>query len=450
MSLVKNDTKADAASLLMLAYYFPPRGGSGVQRSLKFTKYLPEYGVRPVVLTVDEREIINTGDKSLLDDISGAPVYRSPSGERLIKQLGRMRLGPLVSLLLRPDAHILWRRGAVKKAREAIKKHQCEAIYVSVQPWSAAMIGLELKKKLGLPLIVDFRDPWSYSTSLHWPSKWHYLRDCKMEESVFRQADAIISVTPGMVGRYKERYPFAADKIHLIHNGYDSADFGSESKTACPARREDKLRIGFAGRLYDPDKSKSRSFFSKLKYRLCEIDFTTHSLGCFVPALVGLFGRKPGLRDKFEFHLAGNIPESNRKLVSEAGLSDCIHFHGMLPHKEAVSLISNSDVAWLPMMTELNGQRSFNESGKIFEYLYNGTPILATVPEGDAAELTRKANAGWVVNPMDAGALGNKIEELILLKSEGKLGLDRDKDFIRTFERRHQAGELAGIIANVI
>ena len=434
---------------MMLAYYFPPRGGSGVQRSLKFARYLPEHGASPVVISASEDEIAKTSDRSLLREIEGVPVYRAPSGERWIRRLSRWRLGPLVSLFLRPDAHVLWRKGVLRRAEQIVDKHGCSAIYVSVQPWSAALIGLELKKRHGLPLIVDFRDPWSFSTSLHWPSKWHHRRDCRLEERVFREADAIITVTPGLVSRYREIYPFAKNKIHLIYNGFDPDDFAEVPKQGRRAENK-KLRLGFAGRLYSIHRSRKKSGITGVlegfRFRNCAIDFSTHSLLHVVEALGKVFEREPGLRESFEFNLVGDVPGDNMRLVEEKGLSDCIRYHGLVPHRDAVSLMAESDVLFLPMMTEDSGRRSFNASGKVFEYLYNRKPILAAVPDGDAADLVNNARAGWVVNPSNVAELAEVFERLIRERQEGSPEVGDNAEYLRAFERRKQAGELAELL----
>lgn len=436
---------------LMLSYYFPPRGGSGVQRSLKFARYLSDYGVKPVVITTAKDEITQTADTSLIEEIPEVPVFRASSGERRIRALSNLRLGPLISLTLRPDAHILWRKGVRRLAAEVIPEQDCTVIYASVQPWSAAMIGLELKERFGLPLVVDFRDPWSFSTSLSWISKWHHGADARLEERIFREADAIVTVTPGIVERYKALYPFAADRIHLIYNGFDTNDFTTTRAGQIDA--DGKLRLGFTGRLYSVDRAARTTgmggLLRGLRYRNCEIDFTTHSIRYMVEALKKVFAEDETLRAHFEFNLAGDIPRDNVALVESKGLSDCIRFHGLVSHSESVSLISNSDMVFLPMMTESSGERSFNASGKIFEYLHNGKPILAAVPDGDAADLVRTANAGWVVDPRNVDQLSDVLKSMIEAKLRGETSAPSDRKFVKKFERRAQAGELAGLLQAV-
>ena len=437
----------------MLAYYFPPRGGSGVQRSLKFAKYLPHHGFDPVVISVTEDEITETREEDFLGEIPDVSIYRAASGERRIRTLARLKLGPLVSMALRPDAHILWRKSVLRLAGEVIPKHKCEAIYASVQPWSAAVIGADLKRLHGLPLIVDFRDPWSLSTSQAWPSRWHYRRDCRQEERIFREADAIVSVTPGIIDGYRERYPWAAEKIHLVYNGFDHDDF-AESPDPATTSKGGPLRIAFAGRLYGirgKDNSKRlQGLRSRIEYRNCSIDFTTHSLRYLLEAIAGIVKANPSARDDLLVDVAGNVPNDNRAYAEELEVGDLVRFHGMLPHSETIDLVGRSDAVFLPMMSETDGRRSFNASGKVFEYLAHRKPIIAAVPEGDAADLVREARCGWVVGGRDVAGQQSLLSDLLQWKREGRFGIKPHGAFIEKFERKALAGQLAQILKEVI
>lgn len=436
--------------LLMLAYYFPPRGGSGVQRSLKFAKYLPEFGYEPVVITAALDEITQTFDQSLLEEIPEVPIYRAASGERRIRALARLRLGPLVSTFARPDAHIFWKRDVMKLAREVVPRHDCKAIYVSVQPWSSALIGLELKRKYGLPLVVDFRDPWTFSTSKAWPTRWHHKHDTRLEESVFRHADAIVSVTPGIIESYRERYPWAKDKIDLIYNGFDGEDF--DGTTAASAGGM-PLRIGFAGRLYDCEPKRAGiadRIRNAVEYRNCTIDFSTHSLKYLLEAIAQVVQREPESRKDLLVEVAGNVPMGNIELAERLGVSDMIRFHGVLPHSEAIKLVGRCDLVFLPMMSEADGRRSFNASGKIFEYLAQRKPVLAAVPEGDAADLVTKACCGWVIGGKDVPGQRELLRKLLEVKKCGALAITPDEQYIQSFERKQLTGKLSAVLNRVM
>ncbi len=445
-------------NLLMIAYYFPPRGGSGVQRSAKFAKYLPGEGVMPTVFTAADSDIQATRDDSLLKDIESVEVIRVAGKEDRIKAASRLRLGPIMSVTLRPDAHIIWKRPLINTVTQVAARKSFDVIYVSVQPWSSAVIGLELKKRLGIPIVVDFRDPWIDSSSRRWPTKWHFNRDRKCERRIFEEADAIIGVTPGMIEYFRQRYPEARDKTHLIYNGFDPDDFQplpeSSGDAAESRTHRGKLKLAFAGRMYSASNEVKASLTYRLKdlieFRNCDTDFMTHSVRYIAAAIHSLFSERPELRHHFEFELCGNIPADNKQLVAELGLQDVISFRGMLPHGEAIELVRSSDAVFLPMMSESDGRRSHNASGKIFEYLAQLKPILALVPHGDAADIVSRSGCGWVADAKDTEGVSELLASLIDQKRNGNLVCNLDIEYVSQFQRNSQAKQLSQILESCV
>jgi len=173
-------------NVLFVAYYFPPRCGSGVQRSAKFAKYLPHYGYDPVVLTSALSDIPSARDGGMLRELSDVTICRARSHEAFLRKLAAAGAGPLVSLLLRPDAQILWRRHALEAARGIAARHKIDLVYTSVQPWSSALVGLELKRTLGVPWVLDFRDLWAECTHATWPTRLHHALDRSLERRALR------------------------------------------------------------------------------------------------------------------------------------------------------------------------------------------------------------------------------------------------------------------------
>ncbi len=183
-------TETGGKRVLFVAYYFPPRGGAGVQRSVKFVKYLRRFGWEPTVLTTVYPKRSGAYDESLLAEVpEGTKVVRVPSREGLFVALGKVGLGRLTGLFLRPDAVVTWVKHAVAAARELHGETPFDLVYTSVQPWSAALVGMKLKTKLSMPWVCDFRDPWTTSLHLEWPSRAHWLRDRALEGRVLAAAD---------------------------------------------------------------------------------------------------------------------------------------------------------------------------------------------------------------------------------------------------------------------
>ena len=434
-------------NVLFVAYYFPPRCGSGVQRSAKFAKYLPRCGYEPIVLTAALDDLPAARDDGLLRELPNVTVYRARSHEALVRKLGAAGLGPLISLLVRPDAESLWRRHAVKLARKIAARHKIDLVYTSAQPWSSALVGLELKQMLGVPWVLDFRDLWAECTHATWPTRLHFWLDRWLERRVVREADAIVVVSPGMAQALAEAHPEHAHKLHVIHNGYD----GDDIPESAPPLSSPRLKVAFAGRLQSwRQGGPVRRLARALGYRNCVTDFSTHSPLYLLRAVSGLLAKRPDLAGRLRVDLIGQVGRDNEKLVTEMGLDRVVELGGRLSHHEAVAALQAADVLFLPMMTEEDERRSYNVSGKLFEYLALGKPILAAVPEGDAGDIVRRAGAGWVIAPYDVEGMTTLLAQLIERGPEMLRRLHRDEDYIRQFEREALARQLADLFASLL
>ncbi|MHC4713028.1 MAG: glycosyltransferase, partial [Planctomycetota bacterium] len=194
--------------VLFVAYYFPPRGGAGVQRSLKFVKYLRRFGWEPTVLTTDYEKRGGARDDSLLAEIpEGTEIVEVPSKEKFFIGLANAGLGRLTALTLRPDAMATWAKAALPAARRLHAREPFDCVYTSVQPWSAGLVGLSLKRQVGLPWVSDFRDPWTESLHLEWPTRLHWLLDRRLEAVYLENADRTLVVTPTMKEEFLASHP---------------------------------------------------------------------------------------------------------------------------------------------------------------------------------------------------------------------------------------------------
>lgn len=434
-------------SVLFVAYYFPPRCGSGVQRSAKFAKYLPHYHYEPIVLTTALSDIPPARDDGLLRELPDVSIYRARSHEGLIRRLSAAGAGPLVSSILRPDAQVLWRRHALALARKIAARHAIDLIYTSVQPWSSAQVGLELKRMLGVPWVLDFRDLWTGCTHATWPTRLHFWLERRLERKVLHAADAIVVATPGMADILRAAHPRLAGRIHTIFNGYDGEDIPG----AIPPSRSPKLRIAFAGRFQSWRQGGIlRRLGRALGYRNCVTDFSTHSPLYLLRAVRALLAERPAFSRKLRVDLIGQVGRDNEQLVIDLGLERIVRLGGRLGHADAIAALRAADLLFLPMMTEEEDRRSYNVSGKIFEYLALGKPILAAVPEGDASDIVRRAGAGWVVAPYDVEGIKALLVRLIERRREALRSIHPDRDFIRRFERKTLTGQLAALFSELL
>jgi glycosyltransferase involved in cell wall biosynthesis len=402
--------------VLVVSYYFPPSGGPGVQRVLKFVRYLPACGYRPVVLTVPETAAFPLLDPSLAAEIPPeAKVVRSPirefyglyraaagtasSGgtENLVTTAragrglrGRILHGLRAALFI-PDGRAGWLPGGTRAGLRAIRSERAEVIFASGPPFTAHWIARRLADRTGLPLVLDFRDPWTrapFYPRRPGPSR---VLDERLERSCLRRADAVLTVNRDIRDDLLARYPdLEAARFHLLPNGYDPADF--------------------QGRSWDPQPDWTLTHTGTLPGDRFPTGFTR--------ALRRLVAEDPEAAGRLRIRMIGRRnPEMERNL-SEPPLDRLVRFEGYLPHAASVGAIIESRL--LLLFIEEGPRASGILTGKLFEYLGSGAPVLALAPEGEAAELVRRTGAGRVVRGDDEDAALAALREAVAAFRAGR------------------------------
>jgi glycosyltransferase involved in cell wall biosynthesis len=261
--------------VLIATYYWPPSGGPGVQRWLKFARYLPQFGYQPVILTVDpDFATYPIRDDSLLSQVPDGTnvhttrtsepyaLYKRIMGKKQVPYSGfanetKPGMGGAISRFIRgnfflPDARVGWNKFALKKAIELIDRHNIKKVITTSPPHSTQILGLNIKKhRPSVKWIADLRDPWTdiffYKKMLHLP----FIRekDARLEKKVLMNADGIITVSKHLADIFKSKIPAeASPTFRVITNGFDPEDFGMERFTNM---QDDHLRIGYTGTLSD-------------------------------------------------------------------------------------------------------------------------------------------------------------------------------------------------------
>ena len=372
--------------LLIITYYWPPTGGSGVQRWVKFSKYLPQFGWQPVIYTPENPEQL-ARDESLLADIPACAevikthitepyaVYRRLTGGKPGEEVNPVNAQKKswkkrLSLWIRgncfiPDPRIGWVRPSIRYLKEYLREHPVDAVVTTGPPQSMHLIGRGLKRALGVRWIADFRDPWTemfYYKHLGLTAASD-RRQHRLEQSVLDEADAVISVTPLVQKDFqaKTRTP-----VVLITNGFDEDDFPELSAPD----REIKFRLVHTG-LFAAD-GNPLNLWDALARR-CAAD--------------------PSVRARLEIRLAGKVYAAVTDAIRARGLGDNLVELGYLPHDETVREQRAADILLLPLRQEPEYAKVL--PGKIFEYLAARRPVLGIGQEdGAAAAVLRDAGAG--------------------------------------------------------
>jgi len=408
--------------VLLVAYHYPPLSGGGVFRTLKFTKYLPEFGYQPHVLTV-KNPMYGTKDPTLISEIPPeAKVYRTFSFEHRI-----LRAPRLLDINLKwfhiPDENIGWLPFAVRRGEKIIKKERIGVVYATAPLYTSLLIGCLLKKKTGKPLVVDYRDPWTQNVFVKYPTKFHRKIEEKMETFVLATADHIIATTEPMKRKLVEKYPFIKGKIDTITNGFDPEDF----KNLTAKKDKEKFVITYTGSLYGLRTGKQ-----------------------FFMALKELIEEKPELQTKIQVLLAGLTSKQVVFLIKEFGLKNVVKLLGYKSHQESLKLMANADILLLIIASEEAYDTKTGPlmiPGKVFEYLGAKRPILAIAPLGNAADVISSTKTGVIVPPRNTGVIAEAIFKLFQDWKSGTLKVAESD--VSEYDRKVLTQKLAKVFQQV-
>lgn len=410
--------------VLVIAYYFPPMGLSGVQRTAKFVKYLPKYGWKPTVLTVTPTGYYAV-DTTLLAEVeeAGTEIVRASSLDpnRLFKKQGVVKMpSERVRKILQfggdalfiPDTKIGWKSKALTAAQELLRREHFDVIFATAPPQTDFLIGEALKKEFRIPLVLDYRDAWLDYPFKYYPTPLHRYLHYRLEKRVLKVADKIV-VTVRRVKESILKHYLNLDyhDVIIIPQGYDPDDFETLAAPKPSARR--KMRMTHAGTFY-AERNPSVIF----------------------QALHNLFRDVPQMRGRLELDLIGNVREEDQNLVSRLGLQNEVKFLGYLDHKECTRHLQESDVLWLVL------DNDYQSPGKLYEYFGTRKPILGSLYEGHIKQLILESGAGLCVPLKSLQAHEDAVR--VLFAQFEKNQLKRvPEDFSGRFNRRILTGELA-------
>lgn len=414
-------------NVLFILYYFPPMGGSGVQRPLKFIKYLREYGWNPIVLC-PEPGAYHVFDESLQKELDNLSIeIHRVKGNTLLHTTGsrKLILPTWLETFLRkvslffwlPDNKKGWIREGFLKAKEIIKESDIELVFASAPPYSNLILASQLKKKLGIPVVMDLRDDWLESHFIEYPTRFHYSKMKKMEKEALEDADCLVTINKYIADSLESR---VSKKVEIIPHGFDPEDFNDHSK---PVSEKEKVTFLYSGTFYEQSGPE-----------------------IFVKAVSKFLGKNPEYRNKIELQFQGNLSENNRKLFVETGLEDLIKEFNYVNHEQAVQNLRNADVLWMN-----NAHKKRPEAisfGKTYEYMASGKPILALLPEGDAKETLKEYGAGYIVDPENIDGVCLAIEEIIKHIETGAVPAS-NKEFVSGFDRKKLTGQLAELFNGI-
>jgi glycosyltransferase involved in cell wall biosynthesis len=410
--------------VLLIAYYFPPMGLSGVQRTVKFAKFLPQYGWKPTVLTVEPTGYYAFDDTLLKEaEEAGVKIIRTHSydANHLFKKRGIVKMPSertrkilqfLGDLFFIPDTKIGWKITAVKAASGLLEQEQFDLIFATAPPQTDFLIGVALKRKFEIPLVVDYRDAWLEYPFKYFPTPLHRFWHKHLEKRVLKAADRVIVTHRRVKESILRRYPFVRyNEVIIISQGFDPEDFPS---TVSERRiRPVRMKIAHAGTFY-----------------------AERSPEVFLQALANVLRANPRIRGRIEINLIGNAREEDKRLVKRLDLQDAVNFLGYLPHRDCVKYLSESDLLWFVI------DNDYQTPGKLYEYFGTRKPMIASLVEGYTKQLIHECGAALCVPLKDVAAHEQAILEQFN-RFEHKKMERMPNAFSSKFNRLVLTGELA-------
>lgn len=426
---------------LIITYYWPPSGGAGVQRWLKFAKYLPQFGWQPVIYTPENGEI-PVIDNSLLKDVpKEAIVIKTPiwepysiykkfigqkKGEKIntgfLSERKKPSLTEKLSVWIRgnffiPDARIFWIKPSIKFLEKYLKDNPVDVIISTGPPHSMHLIALGLKKKLNIPWVADFRDPWTnidfYSDLMltSWADKKHH----RLEKKVLHQADCILTIGETMKQEFIE---LGTKKVEAITNGYDEDDVYTGE-----VEKDKKFSIAHIGTLV---KSRNPEVLWKVLSELTK--------------------ENKDFEKDLELKLVGKVDFNVMESIKNKGLNKYLNKIEYLNHSDVIKAQQQAQVLLLILNNTKNAKGIL--TGKFFEYLAAKTPILCVGPEeGDAGKILKETKAGKISGFEDETNLKNNLLEYYRQYKSGTLIVESSN--IGRFSRKSLTAKLAQLLTKL-
>jgi len=414
-----------AHTVLVLAYYYPPMGLSGVQRVAKFTKYLPQYGWNPIVVTTGPT-LYYAEDQTLLHEVeaAGVEIVRTEPSLRVKKLLEkgvitmpresvRKFISKSSSALFVPDNKKKWAAKAVALAKDVVARHPVDVIFASGPPFSTVMAAAQLSAETGIPYVADYRDLW-YGNQFHsYPTLWHKHRHQKFEHQTLARASRITVTNRRMKEFLIANYEFLDfHDVVILPHGWDPDDFAQPMSAETRGRlfpngSTDAFRLTFTGTFYDS--VTPVPFFKAIKKL-----------------------RKEHPEVNLELHFAGMLRKEYQAKAHRMKLDDIIVNHGYLPHAESVALIQQSDALWMMLGDARNVDTC--APAKLYEYFGTQKPILASTPKGAARNDAMAYGASYITDPYDVPAI---VQAVLSMYNDWRTGrhMTPNRDFVLQHQR---------------
>jgi len=442
----RNQQQSAMKRVLILTYYWPPAGGPGVQRWLKFVKYLEGFGWKAHILTVKDGTY-SALDQDLEKEVpANITVYKTKSSDpfRFYNMLKGKKDGSVSVALINidkkrsvvdrlamyirsnffiPDARKGWKKYACKAAFKIIASENIDLIVSTGPPHSTHLSGLKIKHKIDIPWLADLRDPWTtvyYNDMLPRSGRTKRI-DKKLEDAVLKHADAVTVVSPGMQEEFADRNTH----VNVVMNGFDMADMvsGKEEKESAG---ESEFSLVYTGNF------KPNQHVPTIWDGICE-----------------LIREDEGFAKDFKLRFVGNVDSSVPEYFESKGVSGNLDLVSYVPHAEATRIMTSSST--LLFVVPQSGNNKLIITGKLFEYLASGRPVISVGPvDGDAAAILKDTARADMYDYSEKEQFKQKLLSLYTDWKAGDGHLNSlDTGMLEKYSRRSSAQLMADIMNRI-
>ncbi len=347
-----------------------------------------------------------------------------------------------------------WVSAAIPTVMEAAQAHDVKAVVTTVSPYGVATLGELVKQRLGIPWVLDLRDPWALDGWMSFASSIHANVELKRMRKALAGADIVIGNTLEASRTYRAMIRGDDARVRTIPNGFSERDFAAVDritlKHEAGPNSDGRFHLVHIGTLHDPEPSPARGWRVCLRKSFRNIDMTARSGRYLFEAAALVKQQRPDVFDRLQFDLVGWVDGNHGGLAASLGIGSCVKEHGYVSHDEAIALMMAGDAVFVPLHGLPSDERALIVPGKLYEASASERFVLACVPDGDAADFIRVAGAGAVCRPDDVKDIARQLIRLVDSWSTGARLEGTKRDQLARFSRRALTGRLATVISAAI
>jgi len=442
--------------VLFIAFQFPPINIAGSIRPYMFAKYLPSFGIKPIILTLDpynQKDYKVDSNNKLIDQLtSEIKVYTAPIKKKNTSSIEKFNQ---IYLSIGDDKYKRWKKNALIQIEEILKKNNIKAIYFTAPPFNNGNLAVKTSKKYKIPLILDMRDGWSKWCIAPYASVLHYHFTKKREAFFFKNSTYIVTVTNVLKNVFLATHSnLESNKIEVIPNGFDIND--DEIPTLLSSNvtsTSKKIKIGYIGTFYynpSAEESLNSSWWQRKSYRWFQY-FPTHekwvyrSPFFFLKTVAELIKEHPNYKSKIEFIFIGNIEPWLLKMVNDLGLTSNFENRGFIEHIHLEEVTKDINF-FLSTSVKVEEGKDYAIASKTFDYIKFKKPILAFVTAGSQKSFIENSNTGITFDPDDLKTNTRKLKNIL----EHECSLNVNKNYLKGFTRKNITKQLSELIYKAI